>query len=109
MFFNATLVSDTLNKMLQNFFNNMDATEIKQISTAWIELQSAGPLEDLLVSRGKEFIDKIEIEAKANHYFAILLEDVWPGRIDDNVWKRIQAVCDRKYWDEADKANNKNT
>lgn len=59
---------------------------------------SAGPLEDLLVDHGDKFIDRVEEEAKKNPDFAKLLGGVWKNAINDEVWERIQKVCDRS-WD----------
>lgn len=59
---------------------------------------SAGPLEDLLVDHGEKFIDRVEEEAKMNPDFAKLLGGVWKNAMSDEIWERIQKVCDRS-WD----------
>ena len=59
---------------------------------------SAGPLETFLVDHGEKFIDRVEEEAKKNPDFAKLLGGVWKNAMSDEVWERIQKVCD-KSWD----------
>lgn len=59
---------------------------------------AAGPLEDLLVDHGDKFIDRVEEEAKKNPDFAKLLGGVWQNAMSDEIWERIQKVCDRS-WD----------
>ena len=59
---------------------------------------SAGPLENFLVYHGDEYIDRVEEEVKRNPAFAKLSGGVWKNAINDNVWNRIQKVCD-KSWD----------
>jgi hypothetical protein len=63
-----------------------------------IQNLSAGPLEDLLVYHGDQFIDRIEAEAKNNPDFAKLLGGVWKNEISDENWERINKVCNRS-WD----------
>lgn len=60
---------------------------------------SAGPLEDLLVRHGEQFIDTIEAEVKKNEKFAKLLGGVWKNKMKDEIWNRVQAVWDRRGWD----------
>ena len=60
---------------------------------------SAGPLEDLLVYHGPEFIARIESEAASNQSFRHLLGGVWKNAMTDDVWNRVQACWDRRGWD----------
>ena len=60
---------------------------------------SAGPLEDLLSKHGDSFINRIELEAKENPKFASLLGGVWQNSMTDEIWMRVQHVCNRKGWD----------
>ncbi len=60
---------------------------------------SAGPLEDLLVCHGPEFIGRIEGEAATNQSFRHLLGGVWKNSMTDDVWNRVQACWDRRGWD----------
>ena len=53
---------------------------------------SAGPIEDLLVSHGDDFIDRIEAEAGKNKAFKKCLGGVWKSDMDDPIWKRVEAV-----------------
>lgn len=68
-------------------------------STAVMETLAAGPLEDLLVHHGARLIDRVEEEARRNPRFAFLLGGVWAGRLSGDLWKRIEAVRDRRGWD----------
>lgn len=54
---------------------------------------AAGPLEDLLASAGPSFIDKVEQEARQHEGFRELLRGVWRNEIEEDVWQRIQALC----------------
>jgi hypothetical protein len=63
------------------------------------QVLSAGPVEDLLARHGENFVDRIEAEARKDPLFAKLLGGVWQNRMSDAVWKRVQAVWDRRGWD----------
>jgi len=54
---------------------------------------AAGPLEDLLVQHGSNFIDRIEALAKHDQQFKKLLGAVWQRDIPDNIWQRVRAVA----------------
>lgn len=60
---------------------------------------SAGLVEDLLADHGPEFIDRFEVEARANPSFATLLGGVWRSSMSDEVWHRVLAVRDRSKWE----------
>jgi hypothetical protein len=60
---------------------------------------SAGPLEDILAKHGERMIDRVEAEAQSNPLFAKLLGGVWQNEMSDEVWRRVQAVWDRRGWD----------
>jgi hypothetical protein len=64
------------------------------------ETLSAGPLEDLLVYHGAAVIERVEQEAKANPRVASLLGGVWQNAMPEAIWKRVQAVWDRRGWDD---------
>jgi hypothetical protein len=53
---------------------------------------AAGPLEDLLGSHGAELIEQVEVEARRNPSFNLLLGGVWQNEISNEVWARIQAA-----------------
>ena len=57
-----------------------------------IGLLAAGPLEDLLASRGAEFIDRIEERARKDPKFNYLLGGVWRNSMTHEVWERVQAI-----------------
>lgn len=54
---------------------------------------AAGPLEDLLVYHGNDFIDRIESFAEKDQQFKKLLGAVWQRDMPDNIWKRVKAVA----------------
>ncbi len=60
---------------------------------------AAGPLEDLLSNHGEAFIRRVEETAQSNPKFAWLLGGVWQFQMTDDVWRRVQAVWDRRGWD----------
>lgn len=53
---------------------------------------AAGPIEDLLSQHGEAFIDRIEVFARDNPKFLLLLQGVWKGMMSDSVWDRLQAL-----------------
>lgn len=58
---------------------------------------AAGPLEDLLAHHGPAFRDRIEKESAANPKFKELLGGVWESDMEDEIWKRMQAVSGEKW------------
>lgn len=54
---------------------------------------AAGPLEDLLVRHGNDFIDRIESLAEKDPQFKKLLGAVWQQDMPDAIWKRVKAVA----------------
>ena len=60
----------------------------------------AGPVEDLLAKHGEAVIERIELEAHADPSFAELLGGVWQNTMSGAVWARVQAVWDRRGWDD---------
>jgi Family of unknown function (DUF6869) len=64
-----------------------------------LEVLSAGPLEEVLARHGEKMIERVEAEARANLMFATLLGGVWQNDMSDEVWRRVQAVWDRRGWD----------
>ena len=55
----------------------------------------AGHLEDLLVYKGSEVIDRVEELARQNEKFKDTLNNVWKNDISDEVWGRIQKALGR--------------
>lgn len=53
---------------------------------------AAGPMEDLLVHNGPAVIERVEERARSDVAVAALLGGVWKNDIDDDIWKRIEAV-----------------
>ena len=64
-----------------------------------LQVLSAGPLEDILAKHGEQMIGRVESEARSNPLFAKLLGGVWQNEMSDPVWRRVQAVWDRRGWD----------
>ena len=69
-------------------------------STKVMELLSAGAIEDLLAKRGLDFIGRVEAKAKSDPSFAKVLGGVWKSTMSDEIWSRLQAVWDRRGWDD---------
>ena len=53
---------------------------------------ASGPLEDLLSENGPQLIERIELEARKNPAFNLLLGGVWQGGMSNDIWGRIQAA-----------------
>ena len=64
-----------------------------------LSILAAGPLEDLLAKHGDRIIERVELEARRNPRFAMLLGGVWQNVIDDAIWQRVKAVWDLRGWD----------
>ena len=71
----------------------------KDRSNKVMEGLSAGSLENLLATHGEDFIERVEEQAKRNPSFATLLGGVWKSHMKEDIWKRVQAVWDRRGWD----------
>jgi hypothetical protein len=63
-----------------------------------ISLLAAGPVEDLLVHYGAQFIDRIEAEAQRSPAFAHVLGGVWRGDIPLEIWQRVEAARGGRVW-----------
>jgi len=53
---------------------------------------AAGPVEDLLVHFGPQYIDRVETLAKEDPNFNYLLGGVWKNAMTDDVWNLVQSV-----------------
>ena len=58
---------------------------------------AAGPLEDLIHYHGKQFIDRIETEARKNPLFRHLLGGVWNSGPSE-LWSRIEKARNYISW-----------
>jgi hypothetical protein len=69
--------------------------EIVRIDSSDIILANiaAGPMEELLVKHGTQFIDKIERLAATDEKFRKMLGAMWKNEIADEVWARVQRVA----------------
>ncbi len=60
-------------------------------------LLAAGPLEDLMSEHGTTMIDRVELHARRNPDFALLLGGVWRNDIDQGVWDRMGKFAKRGW------------
>jgi len=51
---------------------------------------AAGPLEDLLVFHGKDYVNVVETIARRNPAFRLLLNGVWSSAIDKDVLQKLE-------------------
>lgn len=54
-----------------------------------LAMLAAGPIEDLLHYHGREFIDRLEDEARKNPLFRTTLQYVWPSG-QPEMWARLE-------------------
>lgn len=69
-----------------------------ELSEEQISLLAAGPVEDLLVHYGAQFIDRIEAEALRSQAFAHVLGGVWQSDTPPEIWRRIETVRGDRVW-----------
>lgn len=69
----------------------------KPMSQRVFAILAAGPLEDLLVYFGSEYIDRVEMLARKDSKFNELLGGVWKNAIMDEVWERITRTRKRVW------------
>ena len=62
-----------------------------------IPLFAAGPVEDLLVYKGREVVDKMVRFAEENDTFNYVLGGVWKSDCYDDVWEKIDAVRKHRW------------
>jgi len=61
-------------------------------------LLAGGPIESLLSWHGKQFIDRIEAEAKRSPDFSHILGGVWKQDMPDEIWRRVESARGGKVW-----------
>jgi hypothetical protein len=54
---------------------------------------AAGPMEELLVKHGSQFIDRVERLAASNDKFRKMLGAMWKNEISDDIWARVKRVA----------------
>lgn len=59
---------------------------------------AAGPVEDLLCFHGHRFIAEFEEITLHDRRMAWLLGGVWQSFMDEDIWRRVQRVAERSYW-----------
>ena len=96
-----TLEYDLLEDAPEKLWLLMLTVHSKDQSPRLQALLSAGPLEDLLGRHGVHFIDRVEEEARKDPSFAKLLGGVWQSTMSEDIWTRVQAICNRRGWDVA--------
>lgn len=69
---------------------------LRLLSRAETDLQlsniAAGPLEDLLVQHGHEFISRVERQSVTDPRFRELVSGVWQNAIPEEIWQRVQRI-----------------
>jgi hypothetical protein len=53
---------------------------------------AAGPVEQLLMSAGDDFIEAMENEAERNPTFARMMTGVWRNNASEVLWARVEAI-----------------
>jgi hypothetical protein len=67
--------------------------------TDTLSVLAAGPLEDYIRIGAESVILRVEQQAAKDKRFRMLLGGVWRNNMSDDVWRRIEACCDRSEWD----------
>ena len=65
-------------------------------STTTMAILSAGPLEALLRRHGPRIINRVERRARRDANFTRLLGHVWKDTLSNQIWARVQSLCDRQ-------------
>jgi hypothetical protein len=98
-FWSHMLVDDLVNDFPRDAFDLVLSILESNQSDSVKGAVAAGPVEDLLVQHGSEFIDLVEQEAKRSPKFGSMLGGVWRSSMDEDIWLRLTAVWDRRGWD----------
>lgn len=69
----------------------------RDLNDELISVLAAGPLEDLLVRYGPDYIDRIETLARQDLKFNHILGGVWKNTMPDDIWMRVEAARN-KIW-----------
>jgi hypothetical protein len=69
----------------------------RELNDEQIASLAAGPVEELLVKHGAEFIDRVVSEAERNPRFNHLLGGVWQSEMSQELWLRVQSIR-KKAW-----------
>ena len=88
---------DELEKLVENDPARAWAVILCILSTAHqdenaLDNLAAGPLETLLARHGRDVVEWVEAEAKANPKFKELLKGVWGNAIDEAVWAKVRSL-----------------
>jgi len=79
---NPRLCLDSVLEILQQIPNDISDHHFQNLA--------AGPLEDLLVFHGKDYVSEVETIARRNPGFRSLLNGVWSSSIDKDVLQKLQ-------------------
>lgn len=83
-------VDELINEAPQTAWAVILAMVARLDTLAEASLLAAGPLEDLIASRGSDVIGEIEAEARHSARFRLVLTGVWPqGREKTETWQRV--------------------
>ena len=79
---NPRLCLDSVLEILQQIPNDISDHHFQNLA--------AGPLEDLLVFHGKDYVNVVETIARRNPAFRLLLNGVWSSAIDKDVLQKLE-------------------
>lgn len=68
----------------------------KDRSDEVLDVLAAGPMEDLLVEHGAQFIEVVEKQAHKDQTFRRMLQGVWQNAMPEDVWQRVLVASGRK-------------
>jgi len=88
------LINLMLSGQIEELWGFVLRTYRKELSQEVIGILSAGALEDVLASKGEEYIGRVELLAANDPKFRYLLGGVWQNAMSDEVWKRIQVAAE---------------
>jgi hypothetical protein len=86
-------LSDLVRKDPEEAWNIIEAMRRLDGTDPILANIAAGPLEDLLVYHGGNFIDRFEILARDDQQFRKLLGAVWQNNMPDALWARVKAIA----------------
>ena len=65
---------------------------VRRRPSDWVlGMLAAGPLEDLLIRSGSEFIERVEVEARQSSDFRLMLHGAWESGTPE-IWARVEIA-----------------
>jgi len=86
------LISDLSRNEPDEAWEFINAVLAQHPSDKVVAVLAAGPLEDLLVHHGDEFIDRVEERAREDDAFNLLLGGVWRNSMKLRIWRRVEKA-----------------